>query len=196
MLPQFSDEKFISGLLITYLPQRNKRSEQFLISPHLCSSSLPELGLHRVLLAYVLPCVHLKKTLLFLVLTQPYMYTPWWVGLPTAPHAHWVRCICPATILSALYDGPALSSGRIVKLEKFYFRAFSHTPLSLLSATLCCPAIPQPRTTGIPSSYLLETCLHSKLPALFPGPLAVLAAYWQWALMSVPSAHVNSLCWS
>lgn len=63
----------------------NKMSQLFLISPHLRSWFQPKIGLQMLLPACVVPCVHLKSTLLFLLWYNPAYKYPGECGLHSAP---------------------------------------------------------------------------------------------------------------
>ena len=63
----------------------NKMSQLFLISPHLRSWFQPKIGLQMLLPACVVPCVHLKRTHLFLFWYSPACKYPGECGLHSAP---------------------------------------------------------------------------------------------------------------
>ena len=140
----------------------------FLVSPHLCYCQ------HKVVGSTYCILYTFKKDTSLPGFIHPACTYFGECGLHSDPHVHLVRCIYPTTICSTLYNGPELSLVRIVKLEKFYFGALLFHTCFLLccSAPFCCQALPQALTWSIPSSYLLVTLLHSKLPVLFSRLLA------------------------
>ena len=117
------------------------------------------------------------------------------MGYIQPPNAHFVRFIPLATSCSVLYHGPELYSDRNIKLEKLYFGVLLfHTSFFFYcSVPFCCPVLAQALTWGIPSSYLLVTLLHSKLPVFFSSLLAFYV-FLSPSITFKHSTYVNFLC--
>ena len=162
-------------------------SQLFLISTHLRSWFQPKIGLQMLLPACVVPCVHLKRTHLFLFWYSPACKYPGECGLHSAPKCPLCEVHSTGYKLLCSYHGPELYSDRNIKLEKLYFGVllFHTSFLFYCSVPFCCPVLSQALTWGIPSNYLLVSLLHSKLPVLFSS----LLAFYVFLSPSIPFKH-------
>ena len=181
-------------------PHPNKMSQLFLVCPHLCSWSQPKLGLQRLLPACVVPCAHLKRTLLFLVWHSSAYTYPGKCGLLSASTCPLGEVHFSGYKLFNSLSWPLAFLRQNGKIRKtLLWSLFFHTHfLFHCSSSSCCRVVPQPLTWGISSSYYWLLTFTQNCQSSFPGSWHFMFSYWQWVIMGPPitfkTLPISTLC--